>query len=380
MLQEFQLDNTKVDALDLKILLISSGIVYPEEIYEQFLETGRLAHPGNFAACNGIILPGGVAVHLTANDESLFSIGVNGDGYPCLLFKENFVTDISFPKGSRFYEQKTRSGLPFGQCAVLQGNGILSFYYLWPCQFARNGQACAFCLQALGEMAGLTFPTPTPEDAGEIVSWAIADGCVGDVQLTGGSRYTDEGECADVAAFIRGIDQVAGLSNIPGEIYPYLSAPKKPEAIDEVFDAGADRVAIDLNVWDTDIHSRVCPGHAGHIGRKAQLEALNYVARKYGPNKACSAFVVGIEPVESLMEGAEYLGSRGIVPLLSVWLPGTNSVNGLSQPPGLDYYRQVRQGFAEIFQRYCLVPPGVKAGAHVCMCRDVYDHIHELVR
>jgi hypothetical protein len=290
-----------------------------------------------------------------------------------------YLSDISLPEPSAFYDQKTSMGTPFGQCAVLQGNGILSFYYLWPCQFARNNEGCAFCLQALGEMMGLSFPTPAPEEAGEIVAWAIANGFTGDVQLTGGSRHTDTGECADVAAMIRGIDKIAGIANIPGELYPYLSAPKQPEALDQVFDAGADRVAIDLNVWDERIHTEVCPGHARHIGRPAQLRALEYVANKYGPNRACSAFVVGIEPVESLLEGAEYLGSRGIVPLMSLWLPGPRTVNGLDQPPGLEYYRRAREGFAGIFQKYCLIPPGATASAHVCMCRDIYDHLEELV-
>ncbi len=380
MLEQFQLDTGIVDTLDLKTLLITWGIVYSEDIYNRFARTGRIAPPADCAACNGIILPDGVAVHLTANSSSPFAVGVNERGTPCLLHKGARLTDIAIPEPSAFYEQKTASGTPFGQCAVLQGNGILSFYYLWPCQFARNNEGCHFCLQALGEMMGMTFPTPTPEEAGEIVAWAIANNCVGDVQITGGSRYSDTGECADVAAMIRGIDKISGIVNIPGEIYPYLSAPKQPEALDEVFDAGADRVAMDLNVWDERIHAEVCPGHARHIGRPAQLRALEYVVDKYGPNRACSAFVVGIEPLESLLAGAEYLGSKGIVPLMSLWLPGPRTVNGLDQAPGLDYYRRARQGFAEIFSKYCLVPPGVTAGAHVCMCRDIYDHLDDIVR
>lgn len=220
MLPEYQIEGAWIDVLDLKILLIASGIAFSDEIHGRISERGRIAPPGNVAACNGIILPGGVAVHLAVNDESPYSIGVGDGGAPCLFHKGLYLTDIGLPERTRFYEQKTRSGVPFGQCAVLQGNGILSFYYLWPCQFARNGTPCAFCLQALGEMAGLTFPTPTPEDVGEIVAWAVEDGCVGDVQLTGGSRYTDDGECADVAACLRGIDQAVGLSRIPGEIYP----------------------------------------------------------------------------------------------------------------------------------------------------------------
>lgn len=379
-MQEYRLDIGVIDTLDLKIMLISSGVDYPGRLHRQFAEHGRIGAPDNPAACNGIVLPDDVAVHLTTNEESPFSLDALDDGTPCLNYRGAFLTEVELPPPTRFYLQKTASGIPFGQCAVLQGDGILSFYYLWPCQFSRNGEGCQFCLQALGEAAGLSFPTPTPEDAGEIVAWAVADGCAGDVQLTGGSRYTERGECADMAAMIRGIDRAVGLGNIPGEIYPYLSAPRTPEALDEVFDAGADRVAIDLNVWDRDIHARVCPGHARHIGRDAQLAALEYVAGKYGPNKACSAFVVGIEPIESLLEGIERIGAMGVVPLMSVWMPGSGPVNGMTEPPGLDYYRRAREGFAKVFQKHGLVPPGVRAGAHVCICRDIYDWCDEIVR
>ncbi len=150
----------------------------------------------------------------------------------------------------------------------------------------------------------MNLPSPTPREAGEMVAWGLRDGCVREVQLTGGSRFSQSGECSQVASVLRAIDEVAGIKNIPGEIYAYLSAPAQPEAVDEVFSIGIDRVAYDLNLWDVKLHAEVCPGHAHHIGRERQLNALEYIARKYGPNKACSAFVVGLEPLESLIEGA----------------------------------------------------------------------------
>lgn len=139
-------------------------------------------------------------------------------------------------------------------------------------------------------------------------------------------------------------------------------------------------MAYDLNLWDVKLHAEVCPGHARHIGRERQLKALEYIADKYGPNKACSAFVVGLEPLESLIEGAEYLGRRGIVPLLSVWMPGVDPILGLNSPPELEYYRRARQAFARIYDRYQLTPPGIAAGAHVSMDRDVYDHMEDLLQ
>jgi len=169
---------------------------------------------------------------------------------------------------------------------------------------------------------------------------------------------------------LKAIDRRLGLQNIPGEIYVYTSAPREPAAVDALFAAGVDRVAYDLNVWDETIFAEACPGIARCVGRPQQLRALEYAAQRHGPNRVCSAFVVGLEPVESLLAGARYVAERGIVPLFSVWLPHFRPVRGSATPPGLDYYRQARQGFVELFRKYKLQPPGA-SGLNVCMCRDL---------
>jgi len=61
---------------------------------------------------------------------------------------------------------------------------------------------------------------------------------------------------------------------------------------------------------------------------------------------------------------------RGIVPLFSLWLPHFRPVRGSTTPPDLDYYRRARHGFAELFAKYKLEPPGA-SGLNVCMCRDL---------
>lgn len=100
-------------------------------------------------------------------------------------------------------------------------------------------------------------------------------------------------------------------------------------------------------------------------------DCLEYIAKKFGPGKACSNFMIGLEPVESCLAGAEYLAARGIVPIASVWIPFGRPVRGSMQPPPLDYYRRIRDGFARLYQKYQLEPPG-GTGLNVCMCRDIY--------
>jgi DNA-binding transcriptional ArsR family regulator len=374
----FNLDGEWVDVCDLKTLLLTRGINLPDEIVQRFGGTHRLAPTSHPFCCNCLLLPGQVPVHMFhIGPEADFSLTVGELEEPWLTYRGKAITKVDFPPATSFYGQRTSKGFPFELMAVLQGLDVLSFPYLWPCQFALGGQPCDFCYQ--GNMtldmrrAGQPLPPiASPEDVAEAVEYGVRCEGIRDVQLTGGSEV-DSG-CGEVPLSIevlKAIDRRLGLGNIPGEIYVYTSAPRDPAAVDALFAAGVDRVAYDLNVWDQRIFAEACPGISRYVGREQQLRALEYAARRHGPNKVCSAFVVGLEPLESLLAGAKYVAERGIVPLFSVWLPHYRPVRGSTTPPSLDYYRQARNGFAELFRSYKLQPPGA-SGLNVCMCRDLF--------
>jgi hypothetical protein len=376
----FNLDGQTVDVFDLKALLITRGINVPEEITAQFGRTHRLAPTSDPFACNCLLLPGGIPVHMFhVGPGADFSLACNSAGKPCLTHRGHPVTPVDFPPATRFYEQQTSRGFPFRMMAVLQGLDVVSFPYLWPCQFALGGQACHFCYQgnmtlAMKQAGQPLPPIASPEDVAEAVEYCVREEGFRDVQLTGGSEVDSAcGEVPLAVNILAAIDRRMGLNSIPGETYVYTSAPKDPAAVDALFAAGMDRVAYDLNVWNEAIFEEACPGIFRHIGREQQLRALEYAARRHGPNKVCSAFVIGLEPLESLLAGAEYVASRGIVPLFSLWLPHFRPVRGSTTPPGLDYYRRARRGFTELFAKYKLEPPGA-SGLNVCMCRDLSTH------
>ena len=375
----FNLDGQAVDVLDLKTLLITRGIDVPEEITARFGRTHRLEPTSNPFACNCLLLPGGVAAHLChVGPKADFSLAVR-DGKPWLTYRGQPVTEVDFPPPTAFYDQQSRSGFPFRMMAVLQGLDVVSFPYLWPCQFALGGLPCHFCYQGNltleMKQAGCALPPiASADEVAEAVEYCVCEAGIRDVQLTGGSEVdAARGEVPQALDILAAIERGMGLDRIPGEIYVYTSAPRDPAAVDELFAAGMDRVAYDLNVWDETIFEQACPGISRHVGRQQQLRALEYAASRHGPNKVCSAFVVGLEPLESLLAGAEYVARRGIVPLFSIWMPHRRPVRGSTTPPDLDYYRRARQGFTELFDRYQLVPPGA-SGLNVCMCRDLSRH------
>jgi hypothetical protein len=360
-------------SLDIKCTLVGAGVRYPKEIYDAVAGWARLEPPSNAYACNCLILPGEVAVHLHANENSRFGLQLE-NGRPMLVENKTPLVEVTFPAERGYNHQKTTAGHSFGSIAVLEGRSTLAFFYLWSCDYVKTRETCSFCFQVMAEMAGYDLPSPSNAEVAEIIRWAIENAGVEEVQLTAGTLFGSRTECRRYAELLRTVDEAVGLHKLKSEVYCYLTAPNDPSEVDQMFEAGADRVAFDLHVWNPQLQARFAPGHARYVTRTRQLRALEYVAEKYGPNRAFSAFVAGLEPLDDMLAGAEYLARRGIVPAFSVWMPTPGSVSGDLKPPGLDYYRQARREFARLYQTYNLNPPGVAAGSHVSLCRDIYRH------
>jgi hypothetical protein len=296
-----------------------------------------------------------------------------------LFDEETALAEVTFPVESGYGRQKTSAGRPFGSMAVLEGRATLAFFYLWSCDYVKTKETCSFCFQVQAEMAGYDLPSASPAEVAEIIGWAIENAGVQEVQLTAGTLFGRQTECRRYAELLRTIDRVVGVEKIKSEIYCYLTAPDNPQELDQIFAAGADRVGHDLHVWNPTLHALHAPGHARYVTRNRQLRALEYVAEKFGPNKAFSAFVAGLEPLDDMLAGAEYLASRGIVPTFSVWMPPPGSLAADAKPPGLDYYRQARREFARLYKAYNLNPPGAPAGSHVSLCRDIYRNMEAIL-
>jgi len=300
------------------------------------------------------------------------------DGKPALLHKNEFLDFVTFPPYTDFYKQKTSAGLPFIGNSVIQGCNWVAFQCLWVCEYATSGKACEFCFSggAFSTMnqKGKKLPEPAnPADVAEIVDYAVKHVGCNSVQITGGSTYNGERESKYIQDYLAAIHEKVGRVNISGEILLYITPPTEMGILDDYFKLGANRIACSLEVWDENIAKRVTPGKIEISTRKAYLDALEYAAKTYGTARAFSNFIIGIEPFESLKEGATYLAERGILPSASVWMPMGRPVQGTMQAPDLDFYKRVKEMLAELYQKYNLEPTD-SCGLNVCIERDVWNY------
>lgn len=154
------------------------------------------------------------------------------------------------------------------------------------------------------------------------------------------------------------------------ELLLYITPPEQHAVIDRYFSMGASRIVCCLEVWDDRLAESITPGKRSFTAKQRHLDALTYIAEKYGPGKAFSIFIIGLEPLETLTQGAKWLAERGVIPSASVWMPFGKPVNGSMKGADLDYFRQVKEMLGELYVKYHLEPAGC-CGLNVCVERDI---------
>ena len=393
----FMVGDEIVDSVELKCLVISRGLKIDREVYQKC--GGKYRMYPNALTCNSFRLPDGTVVMATdlgfhfSTPSSLFSWDnlklfkymndmttdyrlALSEGQPTLFFKGEAVTPVELLPGSEFYRQKTASGMPFMGNAVLQGCDWVAFQCLWPCEYACAGKPCQFCFsggqfEALARRHKPMPPVPSPRDVSEVVLYAAAHDGVSSLQLTGGSTFRGETEEKYITAYLQELNESGARAALKGEILLYITPPERHDVIDRYLSMGADRIACSLEVWDDELGKSITPGKREFTTKARHLDALTYAAERYGPGKAFCNFIIGLEPFETLREGAIYLAERGVIPSASVWMPFGKPVNGSMKPASLEYFRKTKEMLAELYLKYGLEPAGC-CGLNVCVERDIW--------
>ena len=393
----FKIGMEIADSVELKCLLISKGVKVDHSVYKRFAKDYRLSP--NPYMCNSLKLSDDTIVQLTdlsfhlkqlfrmfswnnlklmkyeSDLRTPFSLCLLDDK-AALFYEKEFVDFVTFQKKTDFYKQKTSAGLPFLGNAVLQGCDFVSFQCLWPCEYAAKGKPCEYCFSGaefeMLERKGKSQPQAVrSSDVVDIVRYAIANNDANSIQITGGSTFSGETEYKHIHSYL---EALAGSNiKLSGEILLYITPPKNNTYIDEYFALGADRIACSIEVWDQERAQIITPGKMHFTSRERHLKSLEYISEKYGKDKAFSNFIIGLESIETLKEGATYLAERGITPSASVWIPMGRPVMGSMKSPDLHYFRQVKIMLAELYTKYNLAPAG-GCGLNVCVEKDIYTY------
>ena len=343
-------------AVILKTALLSLGVRYDPLLAEaaQTALPDFRPHPlpdgTNVQIPYLMVLEGGSLVRLRCREDSPFSLThEQGDSY-CLLDHDDPVVRFTFAGRPAWHSRTSADGTSLDGCGLNQHGDMMVLNLTPACEYWTTPQEgaglndnsfggtcrCAFCgyglpdgrSRAMGQSKGQPrIPSSVMKRACKAVRLGVEAGAR-HLYLTGGSMTDPELEAQ------RYLGLVTGVREASKSVYLAVgSQALPPRHLPSIKEAGGDGACFNLEIWDRNVWQRVCPGKAKFLGRKMWEESLVEAVQVFGVGNVFSALVIGAEmaldealadpeaALRSNLDGAHWLLSRGIHPILSLFWP-----------------------------------------------------------
>jgi bacteriochlorophyllide c C-7(1)-hydroxylase len=236
-------------------------------------------------------------------------------------------------------------------------NVVIHYY----CDNCHRGEGCAYCgfythnPTDMENMAPETFRELAVCNA-EIIKIATDAGWRGTVALNGGAFPNDKWHTLTdrLATFITPIrealsPEVFSQLHVVANVYP-------PEDFSELLkwkNLGFHGTQFDLETADAKYFAAICPGKTRFRPHEFWKEAQIASRDIFGPGRGTVSFLLmGLEPMETLLEGLEERLSKGIAPVPITRVQLTGSKMERFPPPEADWLVEACEKMAELYIRY----------------------------
>lgn len=304
----------------------------------------RGRHGGAGPADSKAFILAGVAAMVPTLGEfvahSPYAVVEDGGGY-CLTHQGQKLMPIQFPSTPRFYQLKTKEGIPYWKIALLHGQDVLATTVVQMCvRWRRPQERCQFCGIENSLERGSTIAVKTPEQLAEVAEAAVRlDGIKQFIMTTGTINYRDRG-----VRYLANCSQAVKAA-VAIDIQAQFEPPENLDDLQLLREAGVDSVGMHLESFDQTVRARVTPGKA-QISLDRYFEAFERAVEIFGRNQVSSYLIVGLgETPASIIEGCRRLAEIGVYPFVVPLRPiiGTPLQDNLAPDPALmeHIYRQV---------------------------------------
>ncbi len=257
----------------------------------------------------------------------------------------------------KWYGQTTSTGTPMP--LVVSAHSATSLYtaiYQGGCDYFHGGQECQFCSMKIDNKTEWRKIEPIIE----VAQAALAENPAAEMSFGGGTRLTpDKGakhDIAAVAAFKKAVAMPVCVEMAPPDTNDWLDALK---------DAGCESLMLNLEIWDREARERYMPGKS-KITRERYLEALAYAVKLFGVHQVSSQVLIGLEPIDSTLEGMAALADVGAIPLPTVFRPLRNTTLVQHATPQVEDVLRVFAANLAILKERNLLAEHTRAGCALC--------------
>ncbi len=298
-----------------------------------------------------LILPQDVYCGLHLKKESPWKLSIKNHAFG-LWYKDKLVAPVDFVPRPQFYGKQLSTGQLCEKVAVLYGNKhILSFFTRGYCYYFSIGKQCKFCSlnptrNSLGKHNELFIKPSVAQEAAQ-----LAFQNSNDIRYVNHCSGTHKDNNLGLQFQIDVLKAIAAVTPKGVKQHMLTMPPDNLDMLEDLKKAGLHTVNFALEVFDKKKFEVICKGKHTLYGRNKFFEAFKNAVSVFGNGNSYCNFVGGLEPVESMIEGFEYLASIGVVPSINVFHPDPQSAFHDRKPPTINYLLRMARAQGKIYQK-----------------------------
>lgn len=346
---------------NLKAEILASGIDFDEQflnaysLRDDFIEKRRAYGNSDqkefsmhMKVPQEIILPGGFVVAVNQRNNAIWKLIHENDEF--YVSNNKVSIPISFPKRPHFYNEKLKDETDVSKLVTLYGNATLGIFSPGHCYYWNTGNECKFCsLAPTRDEQSDHVMFVKPERAREAIEIALdkEGNRIKHVLVNGGTISNYDLGFEKHLQVLESISEI----NLPSDVQKHLiSMPPKDFKLFERLAAIKATIAMDIEIFNSELFDDICPGKSKEYGRDNFMNAFKEAVSYLGKGNVYCGFVAGLEPVESLVEGMYYVASLGVVPAVNIFHNDPNSQFANHERPSLEFIKEVGHHMSIIYR------------------------------
>ncbi len=262
----------------------------------------------------------------------------------------------------RFYELRTKDGVPYHKIALLHSTNVLASTVLQTCfRYSDPASACQFC--ALGDSlrGRRTLAKKTPEQLAEVAEAALRLDAVENVVLTTGTPSTPDRGAAHLADCARAIKSATALP-----IQVQCEPPEDFAWFDRLRIAGADALGLHLEAVEPEVRARVIPGK-NQVPLSFYFEAFAAAVEVFGRGNVSTYLIAGLgDSHRSLVDAARRLTELGVYPFVVPFVPLQGTPMQSHPAPSPEFMQAVYRDVGRSIRAAGMASEDTKAGCSKC--------------
>lgn len=319
--------------IQLKAELLSKGIALSPSLIDNFgshflekrraygnpdpLELRHVRIPQELYLDPGVL---NLIVSVNVENDSEWILEYHNDNYFVKNKEDGFSHAISFPVKPQFYSKQLRNSQKLSQVITLYGGGSLGIFAYGKCHLVEINKPCQYCSISQNRDKGTDFVLTISSDlVYESVSLALQDEVcpASQIMLNGGNFRDRNTSFLHYVTLLKSIIRAVQDSGKEIDVHLIVYPPEDLELLEQLegLDIG---LAMNTEVFDAELFEKYCPGKVETGGRQHILDALKKAVSVLGKKKVYSILVGGLEPIESLRAGLNYLADLGVTPVINV--------------------------------------------------------------